>query len=81
MMIDSKPRTLRNDLLPELTLQTLAISDLKMPKNMARKLDPGQYQGVANGIQAMGFSAPVLVGKGNMITPARAASRRRKSLG
>jgi hypothetical protein len=41
---DSKPRTLRNDLLPELKLQTLAICDLKMPKHVARKLDPGHIK-------------------------------------
>ena len=44
-MIDSKPRSLRNDLLPEMHLQTLAIADLKMPKHMVRKLDPRPLQG------------------------------------
>ncbi len=51
-IINSTPRKLRNDLLPEMQLQTLAISDLKMPKNMVRKLDPGHIKEVANGIQA-----------------------------
>jgi hypothetical protein len=57
----------RNDLLPTMVLQTLAIADLKMPKNMVRKLDEGHIKEVAHGIQAMGFSVPVLVGKGNVI--------------
>ena len=51
-IINSTPRTLRNDLLPTMELQTLAIADLKMPKNMVRKLDPGHIKEVANGIQA-----------------------------
>jgi hypothetical protein len=33
---------------------------------MVRKLDPGHIKEIANGIQAMGFSVPVLVGKGNV---------------
>ena len=56
MMINSRPRNTRNDLLPEMKLQTLAIADIKMPKHMVRKLDPGHIKEVANGIQAMGFS-------------------------
>jgi hypothetical protein len=32
---------------------------------MVRKLDPGHIKKVANNIQAMGFSVPVLVGKGS----------------
>ena len=50
-MINSKPRTLRNDLLPTMELQTLAIADLEMPKHMVRKLHPGHFEEVANGIQ------------------------------
>src|SRR4029077_20895541 len=40
-MINSRPRHARNDLLPEMKLQTLAIADLNMPKHMVRKLDQG----------------------------------------
>ena len=60
LMINTKPQHTRNDLLPEMKLQTLAIADIKMPKNMVRKLDEGHIKEVANGIQAMGFSVPVL---------------------
>jgi hypothetical protein len=42
---------LRNDLLPEMHLQTLAIAGLKMPAGMLRKLHPGHFEEVANGIQ------------------------------
>jgi hypothetical protein len=71
MIINTKPRNTRNDLLPSMELQTLAIADLKMPKNMVRKLDEGHIKEIANGIQAMGFSVPVLVGKlavANLVT-------------
>jgi hypothetical protein len=71
MIINSTPRHKRNDLLPTMVLQTLAIADLKMPKNMVRKLDEGHIKEVAHGIQAMGFSVPVLVGKlavANLVT-------------
>jgi hypothetical protein len=56
MIINSTPRHKRNDLLPTMELQTLAIADLKMPKHMVRKLDEGHIKEVAHGIQAMGFS-------------------------
>jgi hypothetical protein len=67
LMINSRPRDARNDLLPTMELQTLAIADLKMPKHTVPKLGPGHIEEVANGIQAMGFSVPVLVGKGKTI--------------
>ena len=46
---------------------------LKMSARIVRKLDPGHIEEVANGIQAMGFSAPALVGKA--IIDGRPASR------
>jgi hypothetical protein len=55
-MINSRPRHARNDLLPTMELQTLAITDLKMPEHMVPKLDPGHIEEVANIIQPMGFS-------------------------
>jgi hypothetical protein len=35
LMINSKPRSARNDLSPRMHLQTLAIADLKMPNHTA----------------------------------------------
>jgi hypothetical protein len=51
MIINTKPRHTRNDLLPSMELQTIAIADIKVPKHMVRKLDPGHIKEVANGIQ------------------------------
>jgi hypothetical protein len=56
MIINTTPRNIRNDLLPSMELQTLAIKDLVMPKNMVRKLDEGHIKEIANGILAVGFS-------------------------
>jgi hypothetical protein len=75
LMINGRPRHARNDLLPEMRLQTLAIADLTMPKHLVRKLDPGHIKEVANGIQPIGFSVPVLVGKGTTLSTSNAISR------
>ena len=73
MIINSKPRNTRNDLLPEMKLQTLAIKDIVMPKNMVRKLDPGHIKEVAHNIQAMGFSV-IKADPGDEAQSARSAS-------
>jgi ParB-like chromosome segregation protein Spo0J len=62
-------------------LQTLAIKDLKMPKRMVRKLDEGHIKEVANGIQGMGFSVPVLVGKNNVTIDGASSVKRAEGLG
>jgi hypothetical protein len=81
LMINSRPRSLRNDLLPTMELQTLAIKDLKMPKRMVRKLDEGHIKEVANGIQGMGFSVPVLVGKNNVTIDGASSVKAAEGLG
>jgi hypothetical protein len=43
-MINTKPRATRNDLLPTMELHTLAMADLKMRKQMMRRLDPGHVK-------------------------------------
>jgi hypothetical protein len=58
-IINTTPRNIRNDLLPSLELQTIAIADIKMPKHMVRKLDEGHIKEVAHGIQAMGGASRV----------------------
>jgi DNA modification methylase len=81
MIINTTPRNIRNDLMPSMELQTLAIKDLVMPKNMVRKMDEGHIKEIANGIQAMGFSVPVLVGKGNVILNGASSVKAAESLG
>ena len=60
-------RTLRNDLLPPLDLAYIPLEDLRMPSREVRKLDPAHVREVANSISALGFCAPVLVGKENLV--------------
>ena len=81
MMLNSQPRHARNDLTPMMELQTLAIKDLKMPKHMVRELDPGHVKEVANSIQAMGFSVPVLVGKNNVTIDGASSVKAAEGLG
>ena len=46
-----------------------------MPSREIRKLDPAHVREVAKAISTLGFCAPVLVGKGNSVTPPRCAGR------
>jgi ParB-like chromosome segregation protein Spo0J len=52
-----------------------------MPKHMVRELDPGQVKEVANSIQAMGFSVPVLVGKNNVTIDGASSVKAAEGLG
>src|SRR5229473_1525721 len=63
----SPSRLLRNDLLPLLDPAHISIDDLRMPAREVRKLDPAHVREVANSISALGFCAPILVGKGNLV--------------
>jgi hypothetical protein len=60
-------RATRNDLLPRLDLAYLLLEDLRMPVREVRKLDPAHVREVANSISALGFCAPILVGKDNLV--------------
>jgi hypothetical protein len=55
LMINTNPRNLRNDLSPEMKLQTIAIKDIKMPKHTVRRIDSGHIKEVANSIQSTRF--------------------------
>jgi DNA modification methylase len=63
----SPVRAPRNDLLPRLDLAYLLLEDLRMPVREVRKLDPAHVREVANSISALGFCAPILVGKDNLV--------------
>jgi hypothetical protein len=57
----------RNDPLPDLDLVPIPLEDLRMPSRAVRKLDPAHVLEVANSIAALGFCAPVLVGRDNAV--------------
>ena len=60
-------RAPRNDLLPPLDLALIPLEDLRMPEREVRKLDPAHVREVANSISVLGFCAPILVGKDNLV--------------
>ena len=59
--IASPPRR-RNDLLPELKLESVRLGDLRPSPRKLRRLDPAHIQAVASSIAALGFCDPLLVG-------------------
>jgi hypothetical protein len=63
----SPVRAPRNDLLPRLDLAYLLLEDLRMPAHDVRKLDLAHVREVANSISTLGFCAPILVGKDNLV--------------
>jgi DNA methylase/ParB-like nuclease domain len=63
----SPVRAPRNDLLPRLDLAYLLLEDLRMPVREVRKLDPAHVREVANSISTLGFCAPILVSKDNLV--------------
>ena len=63
----SAPRAARNDLLPTLGLVELPLDALRSSARKVRKLDPAHVRDVAASIAALGFCAPALVGKDNLV--------------
>jgi ParB-like nuclease domain len=57
----------RNDPLPSLDLVYVPLEDLRMPGRVIRKLDPAHAREVANAITALGFCAPILIGRDNAV--------------
>jgi DNA modification methylase len=60
-------RAPRNDPLPNLDFVYVPIEDLRMPSREVRALDPAHVREVASAISALGFCAPVLIGKDNAV--------------
>jgi DNA modification methylase len=75
------PRALRNDLLPPLDLAYIPLENLRMPAREIRKLDPAHVREVANSIRALGFCAPILVGKNNLVLDGAARVQGARLLG
>ena len=68
LSVSSPPeRARRNDLLPALELVYALLEDLRTPAREIRKLDPAHVREVANSISTLGFCAPILVGKDNLV--------------
>jgi hypothetical protein len=75
--VEAARRPRRNDLLPRLELAHVPLDMLKMPAREVRKLQAAHVQQVANAIAALGFCAPILIGRTVLSLMVRPASRRR----
>jgi DNA modification methylase len=60
-------RALRNDPLPLLELEYLSIDQMQAPSRAVRSCDSAHVCEVANVIHTLGFCAPILIGKNNVI--------------
>jgi DNA modification methylase len=74
-----RPR--RNDLLPRLELALVSLNLLKTPAREVRKLQPAHVQQVANAIAALGFCAPILIGRDSLVLDGAARVEAARSLG
>jgi hypothetical protein len=78
---EASPRVLRNDLLPRLELAHVPLERLKMPAREVRKLHPAHVRQVADSIGALGFCAPIIIGKDNLVLDGAARVEAARSLG
>jgi hypothetical protein len=72
------PRARRNDPLPQLELVKVKLDDLSLPLRKTRRCTPAHVREVMGSISELGFCAPVLIGKDNLILDGRSGSRRQR---
>lgn len=77
----SQTPTRRNDLLPDLTVELIAIADLNLPKRRVRKLEPNDVREAANSIAHLGFSVPLLIGRDGQVIDGELRVEAARSLG
>src|SRR5579872_5480556 len=78
---EPSPRTSRNDLLPRLKLAHVPLERLQISSREVRKLHPAHVRQIADSISALGFCAPILVGKDNLVLDGVARLEAARSLG
>jgi ParB-like nuclease domain len=71
----------RNDLLPQLELVSIRRDDLNLPKRKTRKCTPAHVRDVMGSVSALGFCAPILVGKDNLVLDGESRFEAAKALG
>jgi DNA modification methylase len=74
-------RARRNDLLPQLALANINIDDLHFPERKIRKCTPAHVREIMGSIGTLGFCAPVLIGKDNLVLDGEARIEAAKALG
>lgn len=75
------PKPHRNDLVPNLTLEQMAVTDLKSMPNKSRRIAPAHVREVAYSIETFGFCVPLLIGKGNEIIDGETTLEAARQLG
>ena len=71
----------RNDLSPPLVLDDLPIDALRAPSRKVRALDEAHVQEIVRSITALGFCAPVLIGKDNLVLDGQSRVEAARRLG
>jgi hypothetical protein len=61
------PRARRNDPLPRLELANIGLDDLHLAARKTRKCTPAHVREVMGSISELGFCAPIIVGKDNLV--------------
>jgi len=77
----SRRHPTRNDLSPPLALVDLPIDALRAPPRKVRRLDEAHVQEVVRSIAALGFCAPVLIGRDNVVLDGQSRVEAARRLG
>jgi DNA modification methylase len=75
------PHARRNDPVPQLELVSIGLDDLRLPARKTRKCSPAHVREVMSSISELGFCAPILVGKGNIVLDGEIRVEAAKHLG
>ena len=71
----------RNDLAPPLTLVDLPLDALRLPARKVRAIDEAHVQEIARAIASLGFCAPILIGKDNLVLDGQSRVEAARRLG
>jgi len=75
------PRARRNDPLPRLELANIGLDDLHLAARKTRKCTPAHVREVMGSISELGFCAPIIVGKDNLVLDGEIRIEAAKHLG
>ncbi|MFN4140443.1 DNA modification methylase [Aestuariivirga sp.] len=74
-------RSRRNDILPNLTLEQISLSDLKSMPHRTRKVMPAHVREMVGSISTFGFCVPLLIGRENQIIDGEVTLEAARQLG
>ena len=75
------PHARRNDPMPQLELVSIGLDDLKLAARKIRKCTPAHVRELMGSIRELGFCAPILVGKDNLVLDGEIRIEAAKALG